>query len=412
MHNHQDEPAILYFGNDWAAENRTSSHHVARWLAAKYSVYYVECPGLRAPSGSSRDVKKLFRKLWNALRGMRSTKEGIKVGTLLQVPFHRFALVRRLNHFLALASLRWMMWREGVRRPIAWFVPPHLPFLVGRLGECLSVYYCIDDYAAMPGVNPQAIRAMDEEMTRRANLVFVASQTLLATKRQLNANTTVSPHGVDYEHFAQAQNGRLPIPADIADRSRPIVGFFGLIEKWIDLELIDYLAEQRPNWSFVLIGRTAVPEESLPRRSNIHYLGKRPYESLPAYGQCFDAAIIPYRPTQQVYHANPLKLREYLAMGKPIVSVSTPEIDQFADVVAIAHSREEFLAKLDEVLACPPSPADIQRRMDRVVSSSWDVRLRRVLEIVQQELNTSSKGEPATSSSPSASLQEPLVRNL
>ena len=102
---------------------------------------------------------------------------------------------------------------------------------------------------------------------------------------------------------------------------------------------IDYLAEQRPNWTFLMIGRIAVPETEVPRLPNIHYLGRRPYETLPAYGKAFTAAIIPYHLTQQVINSNPIKLREYLAMGKPIVSVSTPEIDKFREFVAIANMR-------------------------------------------------------------------------
>ena len=141
---------------------------------------------------------------------------------------------------------------------------------------------------------------------------------------------------------------------------RPIVGFFGLIEQWIDLDLIDEIAVRRPQWSIVLIGRMAVPGHPVCNRPNVHLLGKRPYDELPAYGKAFDAAIIPYHLTQQVLHANPIKLREYLAMGKPVVSVSTPEIDKYADVVEIARSREDFIAKLDGVLCRPSTPAEIR----------------------------------------------------
>jgi glycosyltransferase involved in cell wall biosynthesis len=273
---------------------------------------------------------------------------------------------------------------------------PHLPSVLGHLGEQRSVYYCIDDYAALPDVNPEAVRAMDEESTRKADLVFVASDTLLEAKQRLNPHTYVSPHGVDFDHFATAQEKDLPIPSDTAYLRGPVIGFFGLIERWIDLELIDYLAERRPQWNFVLIGRVAVPEEQVPKRSNIHMMGKRPYDSLPAYGKQFDVAIIPYYLTQQVLHANPIKLREYLAMGKPIVSVSTPEIDKFADAVAIASSREEFLARIDEALARPSTPAEIERRQTRVAGSGWQARIGKVLEIVNgEQLPAQAQGRPS-----------------
>ncbi len=381
-------PAIVYFGNDWFAENRTSSHHVARWLAQRHRVLYIECPGLRAPKGSGRDLHKLRSKIVRFLAGAQPVPEGLKVQTLLQVPLHRFPLVRLINRALIGMTLRWLMWREKVHAPITWFVVPHLAPIVGRLGERLSVYYCIDDYAALPDVNPQAIRAMDEDLTRRADVVFVASSTLLETKLRLNPRTHVSPHGVDLGHFGRALAADAVPPPDIAGLPRPIVGFFGLIERWIDLELIDYLAVQRPHWSFVLIGRVAVPENEVPRRRNIHFLGKRSYDELPAYGRHFDAAIIPYRLTQQVIHANPIKLREYLAMGRPVVSVSTPEIDKYADVVEIARSNPEFLARLDGVLSRAHTPEEAQRRVARVAGESWDLRLQEVMRIVDAALQS------------------------
>ena len=264
--------------------------------------------------------------------------------------------------------------------------------MAGRLGERLSVYYCIDDYASLPDVNSQAVRAMDEELTRRADRVFIASETLRVSKTLLNNKTHVSPHGVDVDHFARARDARTVIPPEMAILPRPIIGFFGLIEQWIDLDLIDEIAARRPEWSIVLIGRMAVPDHPVCHRPNVHLLGKRLYEDLPAFGKAFDAAIIPYRLTQQVLHANPIKLREYLAMGKPVVSVSTPEIDKYADVVEIADTREEFLAKLDAVLSRPSTSAEIERRVGRVAMESWDARLATVLEIVRQDL--AGKGSP------------------
>ncbi len=385
----QTQQIILYFGNDWSADNRTSSHHIARWLARRHLVYYIECPGLRAPKRSGRDAKKVWSKLWRFLRGVRTTPEGVKVQTLLQIPLHRFAVMRRFNRLFITATLRWLMWREGIRQPITWFMLPHLSNVVGRLGERLSVYYCIDDYATLPDVDHDAVRAMDDELACKADLVFVSSETLIERKLTLNPNTHFSPHGVDFDLFSLAQDERTVIPPDTAGIAHPIVGFFGLIERWIDFELIGYLADRRPHWNFILIGRVAVPSDQIPLRANIHWIGKRNYEDLPAYGKQFDASIMPFLLTPVILHANPLKLREYLAMGKPVVSVRTPEIEKYGDFVEIADSPEEFLAKLDAVLAHPDSPADARRRMNRIASESWDARLSEVFETVQRRLSES-----------------------
>jgi glycosyltransferase involved in cell wall biosynthesis len=380
-----DRPTILYFGNDWSGENRTSSHHVARWLAARYRVIYVECPGLRAPKGTGRDLRKLVAKVRLALGGPRPQPEGLEVQTLLQIPLHRFDLVRRANRKLIQLSLKLLLARLGVRAAVTWFVVPHLAGVVGTLGERLSVYYCIDDYASLPDVDAAAVRAMDEELTRRADLVFVASETLLSAKSKLNPSTYVSPHGVDFAHFARAQDPALAIPDDIAALPRPIVGFFGLIERWIDLGMMAYLADQRPGWTFLMVGRVAVPDP--PRRPNLVYLGPRPYATLPAYGKAFSAAIIPYHLTPQVLHANPIKLREYLAMGKPIVSVSTPEIDKFAAHVRIGRDRHEMLAHLDAAVGAGLTTPELAAQTALASTMTWDANLCRVLERVQGRLN-------------------------
>ena len=379
--------AILYFGNDWFTENRTSSHHVARRLAQRHPLIYFESPGLRGPRASGRDVKKVIRKVMRFLRGPRRTPEGIVVQTLLQVPWHRHRLVRRVNEQLLRLTVRLVMWRLGIEKPVSWFVVPHVASLAGSVGERLVVYYCTDDHASLPDVDAQAIARMDRELTKRADLVFVVSATLLEGKRALNPQSYLSPHGVDFEHFVTAQDPALPLPADIAGLTRPLVGFFGLIERWIDVDLVAYLADRRPDWTFLMIGRLAIPAAEAPRRPNILFLGVRPYEALPAYGRAFDAAIIPYRLTKQVLAANPLKLREYLAMGKPIVSVSTPEVDHFAEFVSIARSREEFLDALDQAVSHGLSAEQVRRQTQFASTMTWDATFGSVLARFDARLN-------------------------
>jgi glycosyltransferase involved in cell wall biosynthesis len=149
-----------------------------------------------------------------------------------------------------------------------------------------------------------------------------------------------------------------------------------------------------------MIGRIAVPPESVPRRPNLHFLGKRSYDELPSCGKGFDVAIIPYRLTKQVYHSNPIKLREYLAMGKPVVSVSTPEIDKYADAVAIARTRDEFLKKLQDAVLQADSPSAASRRMARVAKEGWDARLRAVIQLVNENLANDQDSVPASCALP------------
>jgi glycosyltransferase involved in cell wall biosynthesis len=379
-HHPLGEHGIVYFGNDWFAENRTSSHHVATRLAALAPVLYVDSPGLRAPRASGRDLRRAIAKLAATLRKPTRIGERFWHCTVPQLPFRRIPGVDRINSWFGQWAVRRAMRSIGLQRPISWFVVPHPGFMAGRLGEALCVYYCIDDYAAHPGVDADLIGRRDDELTRRADLVFVAPPALLESKKMLNAHTFFSPHGVDVELFARAARADTVVPEVARGLAHPVVGYFGSLHEWIDLALIEWLAVSRPHWNFLLVGHAAADVSALRALANVHLVGPQPYQALPQWAKAFDVAIIPYKLNRQVANANPLKLREYLATGKPIVSVRNPEIDKFARWVRIADDRNGFLAALDDVLRDDPAgmPA---ARMAAVADQTWERRVDEVIAI-------------------------------
>jgi glycosyltransferase involved in cell wall biosynthesis len=377
--------SIVYFGNDWFAENRTSSHHVAERLATRTRVLYVDVPGLRAPKASGRDVRKLVRKMTQAAARPRPVGRNLWHITMPQVPFRRVPLVAHANQQVGGVMVRRAMAHLGFERSISWFAVPHPGGLAGTLGEELIVYYCIDDYAALPDVDQDVVARMDEDLARRADQVFVASPRLLGAKRKLNPTAVHAPHGVDVTLFQSAADHGLAVADGAQHLTRPVIGFYGLIEAWIDLDLIAFLAERRPQWTFLMIGRLAVDPGRLRVMPNVRFVGPQPYATLPRWAKAFDVAIIPYRLTQQVINSNPLKLREYLATGKPVVSVSAPEIDRFAEYVRIAGDPEAFLAAIEEALA-HDTEAERARRVAAVAGMSWEARIQEVVEVVERRL--------------------------
>lgn len=369
---------VIYFGNDWYAENRTSSHHIAARLAPTVPVLYVDSPGLRAPQASGRDIRRAVRKLRAALRAPAKISPNLWHCTVPQLPFRRIPGVDRFNRLFGQWAVRRAARVLGDARRISWFVLPHPGFLAGRLGEALCVYYCIDDYAAHPGVDTTLIAERDRQLTERADLVFVAPPALLAAKQAINPNTRFSPHGVDVALFNRAMDAATEVPMLARNLTHPVVGYFGSIHAWIDIELIEWLARARPQWTFLLVGHAAIDISALRALPNVVLAGAQPYADLPAWASAFDVAIIPYRRNRQVENANPLKLREYLATGKPVVSVSNPEIDKFACWVRIASDRDAFLAELDGVLR-DDSPAAATERMAVVANQTWDNRVTEIL---------------------------------
>ncbi len=376
---------IIYFSNEWDADNKTSSHHIAGQLGKHNRILYVEASGLRSPSLSSHDIGKIFRKIKRFVQGLRCVDDNIYVYTPFILPFHKYKIIQRLNAFLLVFFLRTKCRELNFKNPILWIIIPHMVKIIGNLNEKITVYYCVDDFSSLPGVDAGAVALFDRELSSKADIIFTPSEPLYHKKRMLNLNTFLSPHGVDLLNFSKVFDDALPVPDDIKAIKKPIIGFFGLIEKWVDLDLVRYIAQKKPEWSVVMIGRMAQEINGFSEIENVYFLGPRRYETLPLYAKLFDIAIMPYALNNQVINANPIKLREYLAMGKPVVTVRTPETEKFSDVVRISDGHGSFVRNIEEALN-KDSEEDIKKRSDRVKDSSWESRVDKISSIVTERL--------------------------
>jgi glycosyltransferase involved in cell wall biosynthesis len=377
--------SVVYFGNDWFAENRTSSHHIARRLGNLVPVLYIETPGSRSPQKSARDVRKIWRKLARALAPPQKVGEKFYVATIPQIPFRKLPLIDSLNRWLGAFLARRAMRQLGFGRRISWFVVPHPGPLAKRLGEILTVYYCIDDYASYPGMDRVAIQTLDDNLTKQADVVFVAPRALMEPKRRLNPNVHFSPHGVDFEMFSQASDAATELAVEARGLTHPVIGYFGTIGEFVDFDLLSYLAESRPGWTFLFVGFAAADVSRLRRHQNMVFAGPKPYETLPRWAKAFDVAIYPHQVNRQTKHSNPLKLREYLATGKPVVSVVTPETECFSEVVYLAENPEAYLAAIERALR-EDNPELRRKRMAAVTGVSWDARFQETIAVVDELL--------------------------
>lgn len=377
---------ILYFGNDWGADNKTSSHHIATRLMRDHFVVYIESPGLRAPQTSKRDISKIFAKLANIFKGVRKLDETNYVYTLFQVPLHKYSFINSLNKKLIVWQVKQLCKKLNINEPILWFLLPHVTPVLGKINEKLSVYYCVDDYAELPGVDKHKIEEMDKTMSEKCDLVFVTANPLLEKKSNYGEKVHLSLHGVDFDHFNSVANKEHTIPEEVKHLKSPLIGFFGLIERWIDLDLIKYLATERPDWQFLMIGRLAVEDNPCEKLGNVHFIGAKTYEELPGYAQSFDVSLIPCKNNELIRNFNPLKLREYLAMGTPVVTIFFPEIEEFKNEVSIAYSHEEFLSMIDVELKTNSSEK-IASRVERVRPLSWENRYDYIKKIVDNKLD-------------------------
>lgn len=285
------------------------------------------------------------------------------------------------------------MRRLGFGRPILWLLRPNMQDVIGRLGEKLVIYHIVDQYAAYEaeftdvyGLDRRSsVEESERAMLAQADLVFVTSKSLLEEKKKYNPNTFWVPNGVDYCAFAA---GRGALPDDVAPLPRPIVGYVGAINEKLDYELLRKVALELPV-TLLLVGpvhlRLDFSGLAGLQLTNVHFLGGKPVEEVPAYVGACDVCLMPYKLNEWTAHINPLKLYEYLAAGKPIVSTAIPAIEGFEHVIRIASNGDEFCQQVR--CALNENSEDLAAlRMQVAAQNTWDARVDKLSELVQAAL--------------------------
>ncbi|TAK34318.1 MAG: glycosyltransferase family 1 protein [Chloroflexota bacterium] len=252
-----------------------------------------------------------------------------------------------------------------------------------RLRQTLGwriVYDCMDDWAGFAEVDP-AVRAIERELVRESDLMLVSSQTLLDKWADSKGDQCVLVRNAcDFNHFRLAQ------PNDLLDgMKRPLVGYFGAIAEWFDFELVQLLARERPQYTFVFLGWPApgIDVSRLRGLPNVHFLGRQVYSLLPYYLYNFDACVIPFLVNELTQAVDPVKLYEYITLGKPVVATRMAELLNYAGYLYIADSHRDFLAKLDAALI--ESDADlVRRRTDLAQRNTWHARVQLIEEHIER----------------------------
>jgi UDP-galactopyranose mutase len=281
----------------------------------------------------------------------------------------------------------------AIRGPvIAWYYTPMmLPF--SRHIEADAVVFDAMDELSKFKFAPEHLLDLEQELIERADIVFTGGSSLYEAKKDRHANVHCFPSSVDRAHFAKAR-ARTFDPADQEDLPRPRLGFYGVIDERFDVELLDKVATMRPNWSFVMVGPVVkIAEEDLPKRPNIHYLGGKTYEQLPAYLSGWDVALMPFAMNESTQFISPTKTPEYLAGGKPVVSTPVRDVVRHygeLEGVRVAATAEEFAAACDKALELARDPeSGWLAEADLVLSAaSWDTTQARMAGLLADVLGT------------------------
>ena len=362
---------IVCFSNDWDGDPLSKSH-LMRILARDNRVLWVNSVANRRPRASGADLRRMGRKLVDVARGLREPVPNLHVLGPLAIPSFGPA-ARRVNAVVLRQQILLAMRRLGFREPISWsFLPASAP-VSGTLGEELVIYHCVDEFSAFTGAPPE-IAELEADLARRADLVIVSAERLAARKRHLNPNLHVVLHGVDHAHFARALDPRTAVPPEVARLPRPVIGFYGLVADWVDLRVVRAVADAFPEGAVAIVGKVDTSLAPLAGARNVHLFGRRPYEELPAWCKGFDVALMPFVENELAASANPLKVREYLAAGLPVVSSPVPEVQRLG-LCRIASGPAAFVEAVREALA---DPGPKRERSAAIASQSWEARVEEI----------------------------------
>ena len=339
-----------------------------------------------------RQFSRQWRRIYLFVLGPRRVAPNLYIYTppLLLPAFQIFPWLAAINNFALAFFLRAAMNRVGIESPILWLYSHFNHPLIKKLGCKRALYECVDEFSGARGlIKPEVAAALEAETLRSVDLAIVTAPSLKSSKLNYNRNIFVVPNAANVAHFGKALTDGLSEPADLKPIPRPRLVFLGAVAYWVDLELLRFVALNRPSWNIVFIGPVAVDVGAFRGLDNVYLLGRRPYDELPNYLAWCDIALNPYVVDSVAENCSPLKLYEYLASGLPIVSTEMPEARRFDGLVAIARSYEQYLETLDDILGWSQEQKDLHRQSARRAAAghSWESRFVQVDKIAQGALS-------------------------
>jgi glycosyltransferase involved in cell wall biosynthesis len=361
-----------------------------RFARAGNKVIFVNSISMGLPSIKSKDLlPRVTRKLKSYSKLAQETSEGITVVSPAMLPFYGSRAARSANRRLLRSQISSLVASRGLTKPILWIAIPTAVEMIGRLDESLVVYQVSDKYDANTmdhATDPATIRKLHERALDAADIILYSGRKLLSEASRGLERSHLLEQAVDFDHWAAVGNSELEVADEVARIPQPRLGYFGAIEPWlVDQELIKRASREHPGWQWVFIGNKSrgMDIENLP---NVHFLPPVKYDELPRFAAGFDVCVLPWE-TEQAFtsYGSAIKVREYLATGKPVVIAPLPEYEPMKDVLRIARSRDEFMMLVQDALDEHGSDAK-QARQSSVVNGTWDARAEWVSRLIEDAL--------------------------
>jgi glycosyltransferase involved in cell wall biosynthesis len=378
----EDLTFICFGGEDWWYHNRAHTDmQLMRRFSRTSTAVYVNSIMMRRHKviGGNRFTEKLARKIRSILRGLKKSDAGFWVYSPFTLPVHHISWARPLNEAILRYQILRLTRKLQLTAPVVWVACPAACDTAIKIEKAKLVYQRTDRYEDDPNVDRDVILDYDRKLKANADITIYVNKLLYDEEAAQCKNAFFMDHGVDYEMFSKAELDSKK-PDDITGIREPIAGYFGALDGHkLDTGFLGAVAERLPNVSFVFIGKPSLDCSQLSTMKNVWMLGQKDYEQIPHYGKCFNVAILPWRINKWTEAANPIKFKEYLALGKPVVSTpSFSELQQYNGIAYEAASPEEFAECIKKAYA-EDNPELVKKRRQRVAQNSWDSKAEQVL---------------------------------
>jgi glycosyltransferase involved in cell wall biosynthesis len=377
----EGESIVCFAGEDWWYHHPHSKNHLLKRYALRNKVLFVNSISMGLPSMANPDFfLKIRRKLKSYARWLRKVPEGLWVMTPVNLPLYGSKIGRWVNRILLVTQLRLAMLLLGISRPILWVAIPTAAEMAGRLGEKLLLYQVSDKYdanedSALPA---RVIRRYDRQLKDAADVVLYSGRKLFSEATE--PHRFFLEQAVDFEHFSDLKGEPAP---ELEGIPHPILGYFGTMDYVMDTELMAEVARLRPGWHWVLIGlKSNLVKIAAP---NVHFLGSKQYGELPRFIRLFDVCVLPWREGNTfTSYGSAIKVREYLATGKPVVMAPLYEYLQTPGL-RFYRGTQEFIAQIEGALA-EDTPSRAAQRQAVVKDGTWDERARQLAALIHSLL--------------------------
>lgn len=370
---------FIVFSDDWG-RHPSSCEHIFRKLLDEHRIIWVNTIGYRSPKLNWYDVKRSFEKLASWFSPSKddhiiAEHPNLLVISPIIIPYNSFKIVRLLNKWLMDRALSTAIREFNFEQYVLLSSHPTVGDYYKTHESMIKIYYCVDDFTVMPGVNKKLIGKLEAELTEQSDIILYTARAL-KDKFSNHPNCHYLPHGVDYDHFTDLKPSR-----ELDNIKKPIIGFFGMLSEWVDINLIKEVAQSKPEWSFLFIGNTDIDLSPYRGIDNLIFHGPVPYKELPSVAKQFDIGMIPFQVNQLTKAVNPLKFLEYACLGLPVISTELPELRQYDEHVTFISDKGSFIQAVDELLAGDGDDKQ-KSRIKLAFDNSWLSRSRRVLEII------------------------------